>query len=95
MVKSHIEKVEKDIAESSCDPLLITCMNALCESVKLLADNQAVIVTAVASNNHNSSSATSNAWIPVTRPSNSYSAALNAKKSRTEPTPRDAIVMTD
>jgi hypothetical protein len=83
-VKSIVEKVMTDTTNTSCDPVVITGMNSICEAIKLLSNNQAEIVSRLA---NNSSSQHSSEWVPVTKNSNSYAVIAGAKKSRLEHPP--------
>jgi hypothetical protein len=96
IVNSSMDKVLADTVESDCDPNLITSINSMCEAIKLLSENQAVIVSNL-SNNHSvtASKAPASEWIPVTKPSNSYATVANAKKSRTETAPAREVTMFD
>jgi hypothetical protein len=83
-VNSMVEKVVKDTTDSSCDPVMITSLNTICDALKLLSENQAVIVGNLSNNSGNTDS---NPWVPVTRNTNSYALVTGAKKSRTDTIP--------
>jgi hypothetical protein len=80
-VNSIMDKVKADTADSSCDPALITSINAICEAVKLLSDNQAEIISNMANNSGNNQPEN---WNPAAKNANSYAVVTGAKKSRIE-----------
>jgi hypothetical protein len=82
-VNSMVEKVVKDTAETSCDPVLITSLNSICEALKLLSENQREIISA------NIPQPPQSNWIPVVARGSSYAVKVVAKKSRTEPSPSE------